>query len=207
MAKKEKHKARSIVTGHLEKISAKVFDDFSSVITDLIKGHQGIYALFKKDRLYYVGLAGNLKGRIHSHNTDRHQNKWTHFSLYIVRKEDHIREIESLVLRIAYPKGNSIKGKLKQSEDLRPSLKKMLIAARPYCKSDCSGFEFMPVKDGMVGKLNEFMCFNAQRFVYASGKSQELLGYIRGAKGTRKRFKSYRFDDAIISRWDVELSE
>jgi hypothetical protein len=83
----------------------------------------------------------------------------------------------------------------------------MLIAARQYCKSDCSGFDFMPVKDGMVEKLNEFMCFNAQRFVYASEQSQELLGYIRKAKGTRKKFRSYRFDGAVISRWDIDLSE
>jgi hypothetical protein len=124
--KKRIIKTKSIVTGHLEKIGAKVFDDFSSVITDLIKGHQGIYALFKKDRLYYVGLARDLKRRINAHNKDRHQNKWTHFSLYIIRKEDHIKEIESLVLRIAYPAGNKIRGKLKRSNDLRPLLKSKL---------------------------------------------------------------------------------
>ena len=89
---------------------------------------------------------------------------------------------------------------------LCPITKKMLIAARPYYKSDCSGFEFMPVKDEMVDKLNELMCFNAQRFVYASEKSQELLGYIRKAKGTHKSFKSYRFGDAIIGKWDINLS-
>ena len=126
MAKKEKHKARSIITGHLEKIGSNVFDNYSSVIKELIKGNQGIYALYKKDRLYYVGLASNLKSRINAHNKDKHQNKWTHFSLYIIRKEDHIKEIESLVLRISYPKGNSVRGKLKQSKDLRPLLKRKL---------------------------------------------------------------------------------
>jgi len=126
MAKKEKHKARSIITGHLEKIGSNVFDNYSSVIKELIKGNQGIYALYKKDRLYYVGLASNLKSRINAHNKDKHQNKWTHFSLYIIRKEDHIKEIESLVLRVSYPKGNSIRGKLKQSKDLRPLLKRKL---------------------------------------------------------------------------------
>lgn len=126
MAKKKQRKTRAIIAGHLEKIGSRVFDDFSSVITDLIKGNQGIYALFKKDRLYYVGLASNLKGRIKAHIRDRHHHKWTHFSLYIIRKEDHIREIESLVLRVAYPKGNKVRGKLKQSKDLRPLLKRML---------------------------------------------------------------------------------
>lgn len=126
MARRRKNKTRAIIAGHLEKIGAKVFDDFSSVITDLIKGHQGIYALFKKDRLYYVGLASNLKSRINAHRKDKLQNRWTHFSLYIIRKEGHIKEIESLVLRIAYPKGNIIRGKLKLSKDLRPLLKRKL---------------------------------------------------------------------------------
>jgi len=125
--RKKKHKVRSIITGHLEKIGSEVFEDYKSVITDLIRGNQGIYALFKKDRLYYVGLARNLKSRINAHTKDGHQNKWTHFSLYIIRKEDHIKEIESLVLRISYPKGNKVKGKLKQSKDLRPLLKNRLI--------------------------------------------------------------------------------
>ena len=126
MTRKIKHSSRPIVAGHLEKISSDVFDNYSSVIKELIKGNQGIYALYKKDRLYYVGLASNLKSRINAHNRDKHQNKWTHFSLYIIRKEDHIKEIESLVLRISYPKGNSVRGKLKQSKDLRPLLKRKL---------------------------------------------------------------------------------
>ena len=142
MAKKKAKRTRSIITGHLEKIGAKVFDDFSSAITDLIKGHQGIYALFKNDRLYYVGLARNLKSRINAHNKDRHQNKWTHFSLYIIRKEDHIKEIESLVLRIAYPKGNKVRGKLKQSKDIRPLLKRRL--------ED----EWIILLDGIIGNKN-----------------------------------------------------
>jgi len=88
-----------------------------------------------------------------------------------------------------------------------PITKKMIVAVRPYCKADCSGFEFMPVKDGMVDKLNELMCFNAQRFVYASGQSQELLGYVKKAKGYCKKFKAYRFGNSIISQWDILISQ
>lgn len=90
---------------------------------------------------------------------------------------------------------------------LCPITKKMIVAVRPYCKTDRSRFEFMPVKDGMVDKLNELMCFNAQRFVYASGQSQELLGYVKKAKGYCKKFKAYRFGNAIISQWDILISQ
>lgn len=185
MARKKKNKTRAIIAGHLEKIGAKVFDDFSSVITDIIKGHQGIYALFKKDRLYYVGLARNLKGRIKSHNKDRHHNKWTHFSLYIIRKEDHIKEIESLVLRIAYPKGNIVRGKLKQSKDLRPLLKRKL--------KD----EWIKQLDGIIGNKNRFASkikkgkikksdkrplqgfFPAGKMIYANYKGKEYKAWVR----------------------------
>jgi len=128
MAKKKKSQrsSRPIITGFLEKIGAKVFVDYRNVITELIKGHQGIYALYKNDRLYYVGLASNLRNRINQHLNDKHQGKWTHFSLYIIRKADHIKELESLVLRISDPKGNRIRGKLLSSKNLRRLLKSRL---------------------------------------------------------------------------------
>jgi hypothetical protein len=126
MAKKTKsktRKARPIVTGYLEKVNARIFDKYQKEITDMIKGHQGLYALYRKNKLYYVGLASNLRNRIKYHLRDRHQGKWTHFSLYIIRKSDHIKELESLLLRIAYPEGNSQRGKLRTTNNLLPKLK------------------------------------------------------------------------------------
>lgn len=105
----------------------------------MIKGHQGIYSLYKKDKLYYVGLASNLKTRIKQHLKDKHQGKWTHFSLYIIRKENHIKEMESLILRVAYPKGNKQRGKLTGSKDSRPLLKKKLNAAWERKRSELMG--------------------------------------------------------------------
>ncbi len=125
MAKKKKAKrtARLIISGYLEKVSAQIFDKYKKEITDMIKGHQGLYALYRRNKLYYVGLASNLKNRINYHLKDRHQGKWTHFSLYVIRKADHIKELESLLLRIAYPEGNSQRGKLRTTNNLLPKLK------------------------------------------------------------------------------------
>jgi hypothetical protein len=99
MAKKKKTKAKrktkSIITGHLEKISAKVFIDFSKVITDMIKGHQGIYALYKKDRLYYVGLASNLKNRIKHHLKDRHKGQWSTNLVFRINPQESCQKKES----------------------------------------------------------------------------------------------------------------
>lgn len=125
MAKKKKAKrnTRPIITGYLEKVSAQIFDKYQKEITEMTKGHQGLYALYRKNKLYYVGLASNLKNRIKHHLNDKHQGKWTHFSLYIIRKSDHVKELESLLLRIAYPEGNSQKGKLRTKNNLLPKLK------------------------------------------------------------------------------------
>ncbi len=123
---KTKRKSRSIVTGYLEKISSKVFDEYRKQITELIKGNYGVYALYRREKLYYIGLASDFKKRLNYHLKDHHKGKWTHFSLYIIRKTDHIREIEAILLRIADPTGNYQKGKLKGSRNLRPTLKRIM---------------------------------------------------------------------------------
>ena len=127
MAKKKrkvKHITRSIIQGHLEKVSSTVFERYLNEITSLISGNQGVYALYRRQKLYYVGLASNLKWRIRHHLKDKHSGKWDRFSLYVIRKEDHIREVEALLVRIAGPAGNSQKVKLNKSLNLLPKLKR-----------------------------------------------------------------------------------
>ena len=124
--KKAKQLSRPIVVGHLEKINSKIFDQNKSLITEMIKGRHGIYALYRREKLYYVGLAIDLRKRLNQHLTDRHKGKWTHFSLYILRKAEHLRETETLLLRIADPTGNAVKGKLRRSKNLLPELKALL---------------------------------------------------------------------------------
>lgn len=122
--RKTKRGTRSIIQGHLERVGSAVFEQYQEEITNLIAGNQGVYALYRRQKLYYVGLANNLKGRIKHHLKDKHSGKWDRFSLYVIRKEDHIREVEALLVRIAGPAGNSQKGRLKRSMNLRPKLKR-----------------------------------------------------------------------------------
>ena len=119
-------KTRPIVEGYLEKVNSKIFDGYQKQITEMVRGNFGVYALYKRNKLYYIGLATNFKRRIKHHLRDRHQGKWNLFSLYIIRKADHIKEIESLLLRIAYPTGNFIRGKLPRSKNLLPDLRRQV---------------------------------------------------------------------------------
>lgn len=123
MAKK---KDRGLVKGNLERISSKVFDFYHDEITELFGRQHGVYALYKKDRLYYVGLAKNLKGRVKHHLRDRHAKKWDSFSLYLIRNVNYLRELESLLVHISEPKGNIARGRFARSENLLKVLDSMM---------------------------------------------------------------------------------
>lgn len=122
MRRKKEH----LVCQHLEKISKSALDKYQDVLKKLVKGRHGIYALYSKNRLCYVGLASNLHGRIKHHLKDRHAGGWDRFSVYLTIKSDQLRELEALALRIASPKENRQKGKLTKSQNLKRLLTKMV---------------------------------------------------------------------------------
>jgi hypothetical protein len=101
--------SHTLVVKKLEGVSKLIFRDYHKQITELIGNSHGIYALYDENELYYVGKSADLKNRVKQHLKDRHLASWTHFSLYLVRKADHIGEIESLIIRVANPKGNTKK--------------------------------------------------------------------------------------------------
>jgi hypothetical protein len=112
-------KAKKLVIQHLENISRKALEDYQRNIQEYIKGKQGVYALYRGDRLKYVGLATDLRWRLMTHLRDRHAQTWDKFSVYFTADDEHLRELEALVIRIATPKENRVKGKLAGSENLR----------------------------------------------------------------------------------------
>jgi hypothetical protein len=116
-----------LFTEYLERVSGKLLEDeYRRAIGALIKGHAGIYALYKGERLYYVGLATNLMGRVKQHLKDRHAKRWDKFSVYLASRDEHIKPLESLLLRIALPTGNRVKGRLANAIDLRRELSKAM---------------------------------------------------------------------------------
>jgi len=123
MAKK---KRQGLIRGNLERISSKVFIHYHDEITELVSKQHGVYALYKRDRLYYVGLATNLKSRVKQHLKDRHADKWDTFSLYLIRNVEYLRELESLLVHIAEPAGNKTRGSFARSENLLTTLEQMM---------------------------------------------------------------------------------
>ncbi|MFH1369123.1 MAG: hypothetical protein ABII64_08355 [Elusimicrobiota bacterium] len=116
----KKKKTRALVAKHVEHLKGEALEgNYKPLIRHYVYKKSGIYALYRKNKLYYVGLATNLNGRLMRHHIrDRHAGLWDEFSVYLTPGTQYLKEIEALVLRIASPKGNLQKGKFKRSVDL-----------------------------------------------------------------------------------------
>lgn len=119
-------KRRPLVTQHLENISREALERYQGILRAYIRNRQGVYALYRKGKLYYIGLAGNLRSRLTAHLRDRHKESWDRFSVYLTIGVDHMKELESLILRVVKPAGNKVKGKFAKSESLLPALRRDL---------------------------------------------------------------------------------
>jgi len=116
-------KKRALVSQYLERVSHEALELYRDVLKEYTRHRDGVYALYRADRLYYVGLARDLRKRVNQHLKDHHKGAWDRFSMYLTIGDDHIRELESLVLRIVRPKGNKQVGKFARAVDLQRTLR------------------------------------------------------------------------------------
>lgn len=111
-----------LVCQHLESIARSALEDHQAIIKTFVRGRNGIYALYRGDKLYYVGLASNLRTRLAQHLRDRHGVSWDRFSIYLTIGDSHLKELEALVLRIVRPSGNRNSGRFAKSQNLHAEL-------------------------------------------------------------------------------------
>ncbi len=109
----------ALVSQYLEGISRTALAEYQQFFREQARRRNGVYALYRKKKLYYVGLARDLRGRLRTHLRDKHGESWDRFSMYLTVGDDHIRELESLVLRIVRPTGNRQTGKFARAQNLR----------------------------------------------------------------------------------------
>jgi hypothetical protein len=110
---------QQLVCQQLENIDRIALDKYQHLIRKYIRGRNGIYALYRSDKLYYVGLAKNLRTRLKQHLKDRHRDSWDRFSVYLTIGTSFIKEMESLLLRIAQPPGNKVNGRFHKCQNLQ----------------------------------------------------------------------------------------
>jgi hypothetical protein len=128
MARKKKdRKTRGLLlTGLLESIPSDSFEILRDELKDIMRGAGGIYALYKDKQLHYVGLGQHLDGRLYHHLTrDRFAGKWNNFSVFFVKRGRHLKDLETLVLRIARPPANKVSGKIPGHHQLRRQLRRV----------------------------------------------------------------------------------
>ena len=112
-------KRSHLMVQHLENLSRRILEDFQDIVREYVRGRQGLYALYRRGKLQYVGLASDLRSRLRAHLRDRHAQTWDAFSLFLTLGSDSLRELEALLIRIARPKGNKSKTKFPRSQNLR----------------------------------------------------------------------------------------
>ena len=115
----------SLVKGFLEKKDRKGFELLLPRYREVIGDSSGIYALYKGDKLYYVGIAQNLLGRVDGHTRDRHRHHQDKVSFFVIDKHRYSKDIETVILRIAEPRGNGTRGKFEGHYELQDRLNKI----------------------------------------------------------------------------------
>lgn len=166
-----------LVSQYLERISRAAVVKYQSLLRQYVRHRQGIYALYKGDKLYYVGLAIDLRWRLKQHLGDHHGRSWDRFSVYLTIQERHLRELETLILKITgKPPGNKNKGKFADSENLKRRLAKDI---RGYHRNEL--LELM----GQRSQADEHQTKEKKR----SRSSPVLAPYITRAMKIRSKLK------------------
>jgi hypothetical protein len=131
-----KRKRSGLVSQYLEGISREALAEYQRFFRDQGRRRNGVYALYRRKKLHYVGLARDLRGRLRQHLKDKHGKSWDRFSMYLTVGDDHIRELESLVLRIVRPSGNRQIGRFARAQNLRRDFARRVRTGkngRPLC--------------------------------------------------------------------------
>jgi hypothetical protein len=168
-------KRTPLVTQYMENVSSVALEDYQSLFRDFARQRHGVYALYKGKRLYYVGLAKNLRQRLKQHLKDRHAKAWDRFSMYLTLNDAHIKELESLVLRIVRPEGNRQKGKFGRAENLQRRFARIV---RDDARERL---------DDLLGRVRKPARKNARRTL--KGSTPVLAKYVTGAMRLRGRHR------------------
>lgn len=125
--KKRKSNKGALVKGASKPLPSELLEEvsFKEGLQEIMRGYSGLYVLYKHNRLYYIGLANNLYWRLYSHTKDKHRNKWDRFAIFRVDRVRYLKDIESLLLRVADPPGNAVSGHFHRDADLTKVLRRI----------------------------------------------------------------------------------
>jgi predicted GIY-YIG superfamily endonuclease len=125
--KKKKSSRGALVLAYAEGISANLLEQHGDTVKWVIGRKRGVYVLSKNGKPYYIGLATKLPSRLNHHLKDRHAGNWDRFNFYAIRSQKYVKDVESILIRVAKPKGNKQLGGFGKNKNLRKKLRREVI--------------------------------------------------------------------------------
>ena len=159
-------KRSPLVSQYLENVSRRALKDYQGVIRGFVRRRHGIYVLYRRGRVQYIGLAQNLRTRIRAHLRDRHADSWDRFSVYLTIADSHMKELESLLLRIAKPTGNLAGGRFAKAENLNLRLKREIKEQQREDLEDVIGGKSKAARDARRAKAKDLGASGATLAAY-----------------------------------------
>ena len=190
-------KRTQVVCAHLENVSRKLLEKHQDIARQYVRNRHGVYALYRGDKLHYVGLASSLGVRLAQHLKDRHRYSWDYFSVYLTIGDSQLRELESLILRIVPTPGNKQKGKLYKSNNLRRSLNRDIIA-----KQRRERIEICPPAVKARAETPKPLSAPKQ----SVGKKARLAGFISKTTKLRAQFKGKTITASVRRNGIIRLN-
>lgn len=181
-------KEAPLVSQYLERISRGAVDKYRDLFRTYVRHRQGVYALYKGEKLYYVGLASDLRWRLHQHLKDHHGHSWDRFSVYFTIGEKHLKELETLILHITgKPSGNKVKGKFQKSENLKRVLKK-----------DIKAFQYSELMELLGQEVEELEEEFPRLRKRGNRRKPTLAPHIRKAFRVRAKYKGKTYKARVL---------
>jgi len=118
----------ALIKGMSKRLPSRILDNpvFKKRLRAIMRGYSGIYALYRQDRLYYVGLTTDLFRRIKWHLRDRHARKWDSFVIFRIKRVDYLKDIETLITHLIKVPGNRMSGSVPRDADINRVLREIL---------------------------------------------------------------------------------
>jgi len=118
-----------LIKGMSNKLPSEILENpiFKKKLKEIMRSYSGIYALYKGNNLYYIGLTKNLYARIGWHKKDKHAGRWDKFIIFRIKKIRYLKDIETLIHHLVDTPGNRVKGKVPKDSDLNRVLREILM--------------------------------------------------------------------------------
>src|SRR5580693_574812 len=130
MKKKKSKTLRGVlVKSYAEKLNADLLEVYRDTVKSVLGRKSGIYVLSQDGKPYYVGLASKLRSRVANHLKDRHKGKWDRFSFYAIGKKKYLKDIETILIRVADPDGNGQWGTFGRNRNIAKRLRREILEA------------------------------------------------------------------------------